>query len=806
MMGIPTEAPTQGEGRPRARLPRIPGADAIRLRFFSSAKHAPRARRPTDAVLLLFSLFVVGVSELVRNADPELARTFEAFVRSLPGLFGGAWEVAYRLVTVWALLLVLATVLRGRFRLLGDQAMATLVATAGAWALLPGDTALGDALTTAGPPSVYPAALLALVAAVLVTTSPHLVKPARRTGRVLLTISSFAALALGIASIGGVMTGFAVGAGAAALIHLIVGSPGGRPTPEDTAEALAALGVPTNTVQEARLHRRGVALMQGRAVDGRGLLVKVYGRDAWDGQLLAGAWAYLWYRDERMPLSLSRLQLVEHEAFLTLLAERAGAPVLPVVAAGMAGSDAVLALQQEGLALSDNTVEISDRSLQDLWLGVAAMHGTGIAHGALEADRLVLEPDATIRITDFSVATAASSQLDMLADRAQLLVTTALAVGAERAIATAVAALGHDGLTDALPYIQPAAMSAATRRQLKATDTDLDTLRARAAEVVGAEAPDLVPLRRVTTGSIVTLVLLLVAGWAVISAVSGVGISGIVDELRSGDTTLLLIALALSPSIQIAEAISTLGAVLRPMRFGAILLLQFAIRFISLAVPSSAARIAMNVRFFQRSGLTAATALAVGAIDSLAGFVVQIVLLIAIVAFGLIAFETPVAGSTSFTPDGTILLIGAVVLAIAVVLVLVVPRLRKLVVPKLKELLAAGRVLRRPGKVFQLFGGNLVSQVIQAGLLGLCLRAFGETGTLAEMLFVNTLTSLFAGIVPVPGGIGVYEATLTALLVGLGIPETTALATAVAFRVITFYLPPLWGVAAMRKLRRDGNL
>lgn len=80
MTGIPTEAPTQGEERPRARLPRIPGADAIRFRFFSSAKHAPRARRPTDAVLLLFSLFVASVSELVRNADPTLARSFEALL------------------------------------------------------------------------------------------------------------------------------------------------------------------------------------------------------------------------------------------------------------------------------------------------------------------------------------------------------------------------------------------------------------------------------------------------------------------------------------------------------------------------------------------------------------------------------------------------------------------------------------------------------------------------------------------------------------------------------------------------------
>jgi hypothetical protein len=34
-------------------------------------------------------------------------------------------------------------------------------------------------------------------------------------------------------------------------------------------------------------------------------------------------------------LGASRLQLVEHEAFLTLMAERGGVPVMPVVAAGL---------------------------------------------------------------------------------------------------------------------------------------------------------------------------------------------------------------------------------------------------------------------------------------------------------------------------------------------------------------------------------------------------------------------------------------------------------------------------------------
>jgi hypothetical protein len=57
--------------------------------------------------------------------------------------------------------------------------------------------------------------------------------------------------------------------------------------------------------------------------------------------------------------------------------------------------------------------------------------------------------------------------------------------------------------------------------------------------------------------------------------------------------------------------------------------LQFAIRFIALAVPSSAGRVALNVRFFQRAGLaTSPAAIAVGLVDSVASFVVEVFLLL----------------------------------------------------------------------------------------------------------------------------------------------------------------------------------
>jgi uncharacterized protein (TIRG00374 family) len=105
-----------------------------------------------------------------------------------------------------------------------------------------------------------------------------------------------------------------------------------------------------------------------------------------------------------------------------------------------------------------------------------------------------------------------------------------------------------------------------------------------------------------------------------------------------------------------------------------------------------------------------------------------------------------------------------------------------------------------------LFGGNFFAQIMLAIILGICLRAYGYSASLAGLILVNTLVSLFAGFMPVPGGMGVAEAGYTAALVALGIPETAAVSTAITFRLVTYYLPPIWGAFAMRWMRHHEYL
>ncbi len=780
------------------------------FRVFASGADAPRARRPTDVVLLIGAILTVLLLALVAPGPTALDDAVTSLVSALPMLAGWFWEIAFDLLLLWSAVLVLAAVLaRGRRLLLWEQlsGVALALLTAGAAGLASGASVsdLLESIISTRADGTYPAMRLALATAVIVTTSPHLSRPLRHLGRWVVGLGALGGLALGVTGVLGAAAGLAVGIGSAALVHLVFGSPGGRLPLDKVRSALADLHVHATDLRHAPLGARGVAVVTGRTTDDRPLLVKVYGRDAWDGQLISSVWLSLWYRDTAPSTRLNRLQQVEHEAFATLLAERAGVPVLPVVAAGLAtGRDAVLVVEADGRPLTD-AGDVDDATLHRLWDALGALHRTGIAHGQLTPDRLVLRDDGTPALADFGAAVVAARDTQLLADRAELLVTTALLAGPERAVAVARDAVGPDGLAAVLPLLQPAAIEPGLRKDVREQTWTLADLRGLAATSADAELPELEKLRRVSVGSFVQMALVVAVAYVVISAIAGIGWQTIVDELEAANVWWLLAALVVAPFIQFGQAFSTMGASERPVRYGPVLALQYAIQFLALAVPSSAARVALAVRFFQKAGASTTAAAAVGLIDSLAGFVIQALIIITVALTGVVSLTAP-SQSGSVSINGTTLAVVAGLLVVAVVVALSIPRVRGFLRSRAADSKVALAVLHSRRNVLMLFGGNLAAQAMFAAVLGLSLLAFGEHATFAELLLINTLVSLFAGLMPVPGGIGVTEAALTAGLAAIGVPSAAALSTALVYRVATYYLPPAYGAPAMGWLRRGSYI
>ena len=80
-------------------------------------------------------------------------------------------------------------------------------------------------------------------------------------------------------------------------------------------------------------------------------------------------------------------------------------------------------------------------------------------------------------------------------------------------------------------------------------------------------------------------------------------------------------------------------------------------------------------------------------------------------------------------------------------------------------------------------GGNLATELLWAASIGLFALAFGYRIGIAELLVINLSVALLSGVIPIPGGIGVVEGGLTFGLVHAGMPEETTFAAVILYRL-----------------------
>jgi uncharacterized protein (TIRG00374 family) len=100
----------------------------------------------------------------------------------------------------------------------------------------------------------------------------------------------------------------------------------------------------------------------------------------------------------------------------------------------------------------------------------------------------------------------------------------------------------------------------------------------------------------------------------------------------------------------------------------------------------------------------------------------------------------------------------------------------------------------------------MTTEVLFGVALGAFVIALGYPVGLAELILMVVVVSLLAGVLPIPGGIGVVEGGLMLGLARAGLPEDVAFAAALLYRAATFYLPPLWGFFAFRWLKQSQHL
>src|SRR5215468_5335775 len=762
---------------------------------------ATRYRHPGDVIRLIAAAVVLAVAGTAAALVPSAALRPDAAAIGGAGPGTAAGQVLTGLVQVSiaaaALVLLAAGLRRRRFRVIATVAGAFVAAAALMTAImyLTGQAPLGPLtaglrehswLGGAGFPSP---AVIAGLAAVAVAAEPWLSRPWRRTAWATLLLIAVARVITGGLS----------------PIDLVFGVPDRRMDAAGVAAALRAGGVPAREVTVASTTAKGSRPFRAVTEDGQALFVKVFGSDQRDADLLYRTYRAIRLRgvgDTRPAASL--FKAVEHEALVTVMAERARVAVPHVGQLIKAGDGSVLLTMDliAGQPLDEIPDEnITDKLARDLWLEVSRLHQARIAHRSLHDGNIMVGQDGCPRLVDFSFAELAATGRQLAIDTAELVTSLAGRIGPDRAVSSALPAIGRDGVAAAVPLLQPLALSASTRRRIKGQDALLKRTREAAIAASGDQADtNLAQLQRVRPRTLLTIAALAGAFYYLLPQIAQVSNSW--HAILSANWAWLPLVILLSALTYVASAMALVGGVPGWPPFWPTVVAQFASSFINRVSPANVGGMALNARFLQKAGSDGPASVAAVGVNSLAGAVMHLVLIV--VFFVLAGHDLTKAFKL---PSGSkILLILAVIIALVGIILATRPGRRwakKQLIPGLRS--AAGSLRRAassPVKLGLLFGGSALITLFYIGGLAASIKAFATGPSLVIIGAVYLGAAALAAAAPTPGGLGAIEAALIAGLTGVGMQAGPAVSAVLLYRLATYWLPVMPGWLSWRFLQR----
>ncbi len=623
-----------------------------------------------------------------------------------------------------------------------------------------------------------------------------------------------------------VVTTVALGSVVGSLVLVAIGSPRRRPGALSLTADLAAAGFAIDDLHDETAHsgrRSYLGTSRGTEVE-----VVYIDRDDRDVDLLARTVRAIRVRDvDEQGLSFRPAQRVQHQAVVTLLALQAGSrvPAVRSVAPAERESAIIVLDRPAGSTLAElkpppppsppvtestvgEAVPVSEAALDDLWRQVGFLHASRIAHRALTLSNLVVDGDVAT-IAGLENARLAANDEQLALDAAELLVSTALVVGIERAVAAAMRGIDRDELIAALAFIQPPALPPQTRKAAKKPKGFVADVRTALQDALGVEAVELVELERLSLTKLLTwfgfvvlayFLLSLVSTWSEISAeMSGLNWWWVVPIV-----TVTLLG-------TVTGAISLMGSVLRPLPLGDTTIVMFGQSFLNRFTPMNAGGMAMRIRYLQKGGTDVTVASAAIGLTSAASGVMQVLL----IAFFLLWSSTdptddakgtdPSSGSSASTIV-TVAIIVAIALVLAGIVFWLSPKLRRLIVNFVKSTIEKirhdfGELARQPTKLLMLFGGAGAGKLLTIIAFVMSCRAFEIDISFAQLGAMYLVANTIASTVPTPGGVGAIEAALVLVLTNNGVDEGTAWAATLLFRLITYWFPTIPGYLGLRLSR-----
>ncbi|WP_229811827.1 lysylphosphatidylglycerol synthase transmembrane domain-containing protein [Streptosporangium pseudovulgare] len=800
------EAPSAGDERPPAN-----GDSAV---LVIEPLLPQRIRRPSDLLRFLATVIVLAAVVLLALVAQKTLNGLEGDVADstnhLPFLLGGVVGVLsgaamLGVPAAYAIERVLhrdgLRVAEGVFAAIAGMVLSFAL---GEWIIKFGSAELRFLFTNGRgdiePLNTLVTSVIAYVTAVRISRRPTW-RAALWSAVALNTIALFAGSAatlLGVAV--SLLVGLAVGY--ATLYGL--GSPNTRPPGSAVITTLRKLGF--QPVKARRMdddhqssRRYAVDLKDGNRLD-----VTVLDRDRQVAGLLYRLWRRIRLNSETRRRAIRSLRAeLEREALMAYAAQAAGASTPRLVGTSEIGTEAALLAYAHVPTRPLDDIpdeEIDDNLLAQIWEQVLLLQVQRLAHRRLTGDSIHVDDEGRIVLTDARSGEIAAGDLLLRLDVAQLLTYLSLRVGAERAVDAAATVAGPGVLAGALPLLQPIALTRETRAALNRNKGLLPAIRERIVELAPKVESEEVRLERFRPRTLVTIIASTVAAYFLVGSLSQINLN-VLSSAKWGWTVVALAAAMLS---YLAAALMLKGFVPEKLPLGRTVLVQFAGSFVKLVAPAAVSGVAINTRYLQKRGIPPGQAVASVGASQVIGLAFHIGLLL------LFAYVTGSRTAESFTPSRT-LVFALLAVALVTLVVLGVPRLRRLVTSRVRSLFSGVvprllDVLQTPSKLFEGFAGTLLLTIFFVTCLDASIRAFGGSLDFTAVAIVFLAGNAIGSAAPTPGGLGAVEVSLAAGLTLAGLPKEIATSAVLLFRLFTFWLPVLPGWASFAYLQRHEAL
>lgn len=452
----------------------------------------------------------------------------------------------------------------------------------------------------------------------------------------------------------------------------------------------------------------------------------------------------------------------------------------------------------------------------------------GYTHRRITPDTIGRMDNGEIVIAGWQNGDYASNATNVILDKVQLLTLICMFLGVEHSLALARRVWGDQTLIELTPFIQKAAVPAATRslvqwrdfgnfaEQEQTADSHahyrvsggkllLNAMRSGIQQLIPDEmneSPETVTLSRFSVRSFLAITLSVIAVAVIFTQLRP---DEVISAVRHATPSFALLCLAFSVIAWVGSAI-TLGVFMDPDKrhyFG-LFCSQAAQGFTAVSMPAGVGPAFVNLQYLRKNGYknTAATAI-MSATWAIQGLTTVVLLFVIGIFTGRNTLSGMIPTNTLIVVIGIVALLVCGAMAISPIRRMLSERYLPLVKAYARQLL---EVLTQPKELSVGVAGALILNIATGLGFWAALLAFGYHTNPVETTFIFLLANTLGSAVPTPGGLGAVEAALTFAFTSVGVPAAVALSATLLYRVGFYWLRIPAGAVAMKWLDRHNMI